>query len=37
MDESVYQAAWEELQASVVTFNGEPVGTVAARDPLDSR
>jgi glycogen debranching enzyme len=33
MDESVYQAAWEELQASVVTFNGEPVGTVAARDP----
>ena len=33
MDESVYKAAWKELQASVVTVNGEPVGTVAARDP----
>jgi len=33
MDESVFKAAREELQASVVTFNGEPVGTVAARDP----
>jgi glycogen debranching enzyme len=33
MDESVFKAAREELQASVVAFNGEPVGTVAARDP----
>ena len=33
MDKTVYKAAWKELQASVVTFKGEPVGTVAARDP----
>jgi glycogen debranching enzyme len=26
-------AAWEELEKSVVFFRGEPVGTVAARDP----
>jgi glycogen debranching enzyme len=26
-------AAWEELEKSVVLFRGEPVGTVAARDP----
>ena len=33
MDQKIFQAAWKELQASVVTYKGEPVGTVAARDP----
>jgi len=33
MDKSIYKAAWKELQSAVVTYNGEAVGTVAARDP----
>ncbi|MEF8812040.1 MAG: glycoside hydrolase 100 family protein [Bacteroidales bacterium] len=33
MDQNIYKSAWNELQSSIVTFKGEPVGTVAARDP----
>ncbi|MEJ2309306.1 MAG: glycoside hydrolase 100 family protein [Gammaproteobacteria bacterium] len=29
----ILTAAWEQLEKSVVYFRGEPVGTVAARDP----
>lgn len=32
MNHNIFKSAWNELQASVVTFKGEPVGTVAARD-----
>lgn len=33
MDPKIFHAASNELQASIVTYKGEPVGTVAARDP----
>jgi hypothetical protein len=30
---SLMASAWDELQKSVIFYRGEPVGTVAARDP----
>lgn len=33
METSLFNKAWEHLEASVVEYNGKPVGTVAARDP----
>jgi hypothetical protein len=33
MNNDLEKQAWEELDKSVVTYRGEPVGTVAARDP----
>ncbi len=32
METSLFKKAWEHLEASVVKYNGKPVGTVAARD-----
>lgn len=31
--EDLLDAAWDELEKSIVLYRGEPVGTVAARDP----
>jgi hypothetical protein len=31
--EPLLAAAWDELEKSIVLYHGEPVGTVAARDP----
>lgn len=33
IDSNLIETAWNELEASIVHFQGAPVGTVAARDP----
>jgi hypothetical protein len=33
IDTKLIETAWNKLEASIVHYRGEPVGTVAARDP----